>query len=125
MGFIIVEALFKGKINQIGIKNVFHVSNLHVNFLSMSKLAWNSLKIQFNLNKCIVKSCDGEANANMPRECNLYEINFVEVHEVEVTNLMQVPTTDDMLKLWHHSLDNLNVKGVHTFKTHDEWYEPW
>ena len=116
-GFIVVEAILEGKINQICIKNVFHVPKLHINLLSMSKHVSNGSKIQFNLNKCIVKSCNGEAIAIAIAiascERNLYVINFVKVHEPEAANLMQFPMGDDALELWHGCLGHLNVKGVH------------
>ena len=116
MESIVVEAILEGKINQIHIKDMLHVSKLHANLLSVSKLVSNDLKIQFNLNECIVKSCNGEAIAIAPRKRNLYEINFVKVHEAEATNLVQSPTGDGALELWHRCLGHLNVKGVHTLQ---------
>lgn len=58
MGSITIETLLKDKINRIRIKNMFHVSYLHVDLLSVSKLVSNALKVQFNLHKYIVKSSD-------------------------------------------------------------------
>lgn len=54
MGSIVVKIILKGNINQIHIKDGLQVPKLHVNFLLVSKLVSNSLKVQFNLNKCIV-----------------------------------------------------------------------
>ena len=85
---IVVEAILEGKNNQICIKDVFHISKLHSNLLSLSKLVSNGLKIQFNLNECIVKSYNGEAIAIAPCKRNLYKINFVKVHKVKATNLV-------------------------------------
>ena len=116
MGSIIVEAIVKGKINQIRIKNVLHVSKLHANLLSVSKLVSNGLKVQFNLNECIVKSCDGEAIAIAPREA-IIQNQFCEGAQAEAANLVQSPTEDGALELWHRRLGHLNVKGVHTSKT--------
>ena len=76
MGSIIVEAIVEGKINQIRIKVVLHVSRLYTNLFSMNKLVSNGLKVQFNLNKCIVKSCDSEAIVIVPRKGNLYDFFF-------------------------------------------------
>ena len=45
MRSIVTETILKGKINQIRIKDVFHVSKLHVNLLSVSKLMSNGLKV--------------------------------------------------------------------------------
>ena len=59
MGSIIVKAILEGKINQICIRDVLHVSKLQANLLSMSKFVSNCLKVQFNLNECIVKSTGG------------------------------------------------------------------
>lgn len=68
MGSIVVEAILEGKINQICIKYVLHVCKLHAKLFFVSTLGSNGLKIQFNLNKCTIKSCDGEANAIAPHE---------------------------------------------------------
>jgi hypothetical protein len=68
MESIVVEAILEDKINQICIKYVFYVPKLHANLFLVGKLVSNGLKVQFNLNKCIVKSCDGEAIAIAPRE---------------------------------------------------------
>ena len=74
------------------------------------------LKAQFNLNECIIKSCNGKAITIVPRERNFYEINYVKVYEVEAANLVQFPTGDGVLKLWHRRLGYLNLKGVHTLQ---------
>ena len=61
MSSIFVEAIVKGNINQICIKDVVHVPKLHVNLFSVSKLMSNGLKVQSNLNECIVKSYNNVA----------------------------------------------------------------
>ena len=71
----------------------------------------NGLKIQFNLNKCIVKICDCEAIVIALREHKLYEINFVKLHKEEATNLVQALTRDGAFRLWLYQLGHLNVKG--------------
>ena len=101
--------------NQIHIKDMFD-RKLHANLLLVSKFVSSGLKFQVNLNECIVKFCDGEAIAIALRECNLYEINFVKMHEAETTNLVQYPTGDGALELQHYCLGHLNVKGVHTLQ---------
>ena len=92
---------------------MLYTPKLHANLLSVSKLVSNGLKLQLNLNACIVKSCDVKAITIVPCERNLYEINFMKVHEAETINLVQSPTGDDMLKIWHCPFCHLNVKGVH------------
>lgn len=89
MRSIVVKSILESKINQIHIKNVLYVPKLHANLLSVNKLMSNGLNVQFNLNEWIVKSYNDEVIAIIPRKCNLYEINFVKVHEAETTNLMQ------------------------------------
>lgn len=98
MGSIVVETIVEDNINQIHIKNVLHVSKLHTSLFLVSKFVPNGLIIQFNLNKCIVKSCDGEAIAIAPREQNLYKINFVKVYKAQLANLVQFPMGDGALK---------------------------
>lgn len=88
MGFIVVEAIVRGKINQIGINDVFHVNNFKSNLLSMNKLMLNSLKVQFNLKECFVKIGDGKIIAIAPHKDNLYEMKFMKVHIINVTNLV-------------------------------------
>lgn len=113
MESIIIEAIIKGNINKIHIKDAFNVSKLHANLLSVSKIISNGLKIQINLNKCIKKYCDGEAIMITPRKDILYEIIFFKMHKVDATNLMQSPVGDDALELYHRHLGYLNVKGIY------------
>ena len=47
----------------------------------------NKLKVQFNLNKCIVRGLDKEIIAMKLREGNLYNMNFIKVYEADVANL--------------------------------------
>ena len=61
-----METILKGNINNIRIKYALNMSKLHANLLSVSNLVSNNLKIQFNLNECIVKSNNGEAIAIAP-----------------------------------------------------------
>ena len=49
-------------------------------------------------------------------EGNLYHMNFAEVHEADVANLVQSSTKDGALKLWHCRLGQLNMKSVHTLQ---------
>ena len=64
---------------------------LQANLLSVSKLMSNALKMQFNLNDCFIKTCDGEAITIAQLKGNFYEMNFKKVHRVDVANLMQSP----------------------------------
>ena len=98
MRSIVVKVIFEGKINQICIKDVLHVSKLHADFLSVNKLMSNGLKVLFNLNQCIVNSYDSEYIGIAVRE----------------HNLEQSPMIDDAFEFWHHRLGHLNVKGVYT-----------
>lgn len=91
---IIVKTINKDSIFRICSKNAFYVSKFHVNFFNVRKLVSNGLSIRFNLNKCIVKSCNGEVIMNAPHECKLYKINFMKVHKADATNLMYFPTRD-------------------------------
>ena len=111
--FIIAEATFEGKINQIHIKDMLHVPELYANLPSVNKLMSNSLKVQFNLNKCIVKFCNDEAIAIVPHKRNMYKINSTKVHEAEMATLVQSSTGDGVLELCHLCLGHLNVKGFH------------
>ena len=95
------------------IKKMLYVPKLHANLLLMNKLVSNGIEVNFNINEYIVKYCNGEAVRIAPRECSMYEINFVKVHKTEATNLVQSPTKNDMLELWHRRLGHLNVKGIH------------
>jgi len=112
MGSIVVEVITRGKMNRIRIKDALHVPKLHANLLSVSKLVSSGLKVQFNLNECIVKGSDGEAIAVAPREGNLYQMNFAKVHGADAAHLVQSPTGDGGLELWHRRLGHLNEKGV-------------
>lgn len=83
---------------------MLYVPKLHVDLLLVTKLVLNGLKVQFNLNKCIIKFCNDKAIAFTSCERNLYEINFVMVHKAKAANLVQFPTGNDALELWHRHL---------------------
>ena len=95
---------------------MLHVSKLHAKLFFVSKFISNDLRIQFNLNKCIIKSCDGEAITIVPHEQNLYKIGFVKVQGMEVANLVQSPMGNGALELWNRRLGHLNMNNVHTFQ---------
>ena len=78
---IFVKTIVKNNVKQICIKSVLYMPKLHANFSLVNKLVLNDLNVQFNLNKCIVKSCKGEAIAITPHKGNLYKINFVNWHK--------------------------------------------
>ena len=59
MGSIIVEVFVSKKLKKACIDGLC-VSKLQANLLLISKLLLNGLKMQFNLNECIVKDPDGE-----------------------------------------------------------------
>ena len=107
---------WKEKSIQFVSKMCFTYPKLYANLFSVSKFMSNDLKIQFNINECIIKSCNGEAIAIVPRKWNFYEINFVKVHRAKTTNLVQSSTGDGILELWHRHLGHLNVKNVHTLQ---------
>lgn len=80
-----------------------------------------TLHMQFNLNECFVKACDGKTFAIAPREGNLYGMNFKKVHIADATNLVSFSTKLLLnfywtLVLWHRRLGYLNVNGVHTIQ---------
>ena len=58
MGSIFFKTIVKDKIHFIRIKDVLHMPKLHANLLSLNKFGLHELKVQFNLNKCIIKFCD-------------------------------------------------------------------
>ena len=66
-----MKIIVKSKINRIHIKDALHVPKLHANLLSVSKFILYELKIQFNLNQYIVKSCSGEVIVITLREGSL------------------------------------------------------
>lgn len=80
---------------------------LRINFLSSGS------KMQFNLNKCIVKNSDGKLIAITLYKGNLYHMNFIKVHGAVPTNLVQTLNKDHALEFWHHYYRHLNMKSVH------------
>ena len=101
------------------------MSELYVNLFPVSWNISNGLKVQFNLNKCIVTPCNSEAVVIAIREDILYKINFVKVHELDVANLVQSPSEYDALKLWHRRLGHLSMKDVHTLQNIVSGILPW
>lgn len=82
----------------------------------MRKFVWNGLKVQFNLNEDIIKSCDGKTIVITPYKENLYENNFTNIHKVYTMNMVQSSAGDGALTLWHHCLGHLNMIGVYTLQ---------
>lgn len=62
---------------------------LHANLLLVRKYLSSRLKVQFNLNECIVRIRDEKIIVISLRKVNLYQKNFANVHGVDVANLMQ------------------------------------
>jgi hypothetical protein len=79
----------EGKINKIRINECLHVPKLHVHLLSVSKLVSSGLKVQFNINECIIRVSDGHPVAIVPREGNLYHLHIIKVYGVDAANLVQ------------------------------------
>lgn len=65
----------------------------------MRKFVWNGLKVQFNLNEDIIKSCDGKTIVITPYKENLYENNFTNIHKVYTMNMVQSSAGDGALTL--------------------------
>lgn len=89
MKSIVIEVQMKDNVKTVCIKNVNHMLKLQTHLLSVSKILSNKLKVQFNLNECIVKSSDDEVIAIVLREGNLYQMNFIKVYGTYVANLAQ------------------------------------
>jgi hypothetical protein len=83
IGSIVAEVIVGGKINKNRINECLHVPNKHVNLCSVSKLVSSGLKVQFNINECIIRAFDGHPVAIAPREGNLYHFHVVKVHRME------------------------------------------
>jgi hypothetical protein len=114
IGSIVAEVMVRGKINKIRINDCLHVPKLHANLLSVSKFVSNGLKVQFNINECIICVSDGHSVAIAPRERNLYHLHVVKIHGMNAANLVQSNGGDGGLQLWHRRLDHLNESGVRT-----------
>ena len=108
VGCIFEEAILEDKINQIYIKDVLHILKLQINLLLVNKLVSDGLKVQYNLNKCIVKSCNDEGTMNRTMRLQLVRNKLCERVESGSGQLT--------LELRHCHLSHLNVKGVHTFQ---------
>lgn len=69
-------------------KNTLQVPKLKANLFLVSKVVSNGLKVQFNLNECILQICDNKTIAIVSREDNLYEMNFTKIHRAYTPNLV-------------------------------------
>lgn len=63
IGSIIVGIEMRGKTARIYIMNMLHVLKLHTNLVSVSKLLLKGLKVQFDINRCIVGGANGDVVA--------------------------------------------------------------
>lgn len=110
MGSIVIEAIYMPK--------------LHTNLLLVSKYMLNKQKIQFNLYECIVKSCDVDAVAIVPRKQNLYKINFIKCIKQErptwCTFQRKMARSSLVESPWP-----FDCEGYSYPPNHGEWYEPW
>jgi hypothetical protein len=88
IGSIVMEVMVRGKINKIRINECLHVPKVHANLLSVSKLVSSGLKVQFNINKCIIQASDGHTIVIAPREGNLYHLHVIKVHGMDAANLV-------------------------------------
>ena len=117
IGSIVVEVMVRDKINKIRINECLHVPKLHANLLSVSKLVSSGLKVQFNINECIIRASDGHPVAIAPREGNLYHLHVVKVHGMDAANSVQSNGGDGGLQIWHRHLGHLNEKGVRALRS--------
>ena len=109
---IAVQVLVRGRSKKIRIKDVLHVPKLHANLLSVSKLVSSGMKMQFNVDGCTLRAPNEDVLSVAPREDNLYQVTFTNVHGVNVANLAQPSTKNGALELWHRRLGHLNVRSV-------------
>lgn len=121
MGSIVVGAIVRGKINQIGIKDAFHVNNFKSNLLSMNKLMSNSLKVQFNLKECFVKIGDGKIITIAPHKDNLYKWNLWRCSEqMSLISNGIWHTWALELQLW-----SFEREGCLYAPKHGDWHDHW
>ena len=92
-------------------------TELHVNLFSVNKLVSSGLRVQFNINECIIRTSDGHPVAIAPQEGNLYHLHVVKVHGMDAVNLMQSNRGDGGLQLCHRHLGHLNEKGVRALRS--------
>jgi hypothetical protein len=98
IGSIVVEVMIRGKINKIRINKCLYITKLHAN-LPVNKLVLSGLKVQFNINKCIIQASDGHTVAIILREGNLYQLHVVKIHGMDAANLVQSNGGDGGLQL--------------------------
>ena len=113
---IVIKVMVKDQIKIIRIKNIFLVLKLQANLLLVSKLLSTRLKIQFNLNECIVRGPDGEVISIGLHNGNLYKMNFKNVHIVDAVDLVQSWRKDNAFQFWNCWLGHLNAKCVRILK---------
>jgi hypothetical protein len=56
-------------------------------------------EVQFNLNDCIIRFCDGKYIVIMPYKGNLYENNFTKLHKVYAANMVPFSAKNGALTL--------------------------
>ena len=74
-GSILVETYVKGCAQSIKMHDVFHVPNLQLNWLSMSKLTWRGLKVHFQSLESVVRATNGKMLAVASLKSNLYQLD--------------------------------------------------
>ena len=128
-GSILMETRVKGFAWSIRMHDVFHISSLHSNLLSMSKPILRDLKVHFNLWGCVVRTSNGNMLAVALLESNLYQLD-TDVGLKQV--LWSFGTTDwdistrILWKMLQSMVSKMDVRAaqddVHTF-TCEGWVE--
>lgn len=76
------------------------------------------LKVQFNINECIVSGMDEEIIVIELCKGKLYEMNFTKVHEALTTNFVLSLKRDGILEIQNHHRGYLNLENLFVhFKT--------
>jgi len=78
ISYIVVEIDVWGHFQKKLIKDMLHMPKLYVNLLSMSKMASQDLKVQFNKNYVfyVFNASNGEMIVITPKQDNLYQLEY-------------------------------------------------
>lgn len=98
----------------------FPCAQFQIIFFSLTKLLSNTLKMQFNLNKCIIRGMDGEVISMGLCNDNLNKIKYKKVHKACAIDLVQSWRKEGAFELWAFECETYACTSKR-----GEWHEPW
>lgn len=94
---------------KITLKNVLHVPKLKKILFLISKVIKHGFNVQFDINRCFVRTMENKEIAKGTRDRNLYIVNCKRINGVKVAEFLSNKCKVDIL---HQRQGRLNVNNT-------------